>query len=54
MELELEHYALNDESFFISPVTSHEIKVVINSMKSGKAVGPYSIPIFLLKILCEH
>ena len=23
-------------------------------MKSGKAVGPYSIPIFLLKILCEH
>ena len=23
-------------------------------MKSGKAVGPYSVPIFLLKILCEH
>ena len=43
----------NGESFFISPVTPHEIKV-INSMKSGKAVGPYSIPIFLLKILCEH
>ena len=23
-------------------------------MKTGKAVGPYSIPIFLLKILSEH
>ena len=23
-------------------------------MKSGKAVGPYSIPIFLLGMLCEH
>ena len=44
----------NAESFFISLVTPHEIEVIINSMKSGKAVGPYSIPIFLLKILCEH
>ena len=44
----------NAESFFISPVTPHEIKVIINSMKSGKAVGPYNIPIFLLKLLCEH
>ena len=41
----------NAEAFFISP---HEIKVIINSMKSGKAVGPYSIPIFLLKLLREH
>ena len=23
-------------------------------MGSGKAVGPHSVPIFLLKILCEH
>ena len=23
-------------------------------MKNGKAVGPYSIPVFLLKILSEH
>ena len=44
----------NAESFLVSPVTLHQIKVVINSMKSGKAVGPYSIPIFLLKIPCEH
>ena len=44
----------NAECFFISPVTPHEIKSIINSMKSGKAVGPYSIPIFLLKILREH
>ena len=35
-------------------MTPHEIKVIINSMKSGKAVGPYSIPIFLLEMLCEH
>ena len=44
----------NPESFFISSVTPDEIKVIINSMKSGKAVGPYSIPMFLLNILCEH
>ena len=35
-------------------LTSDEIKVIINSMKSGKAVRPYSIPIFLLKIFYEH
>ena len=44
----------NAEVFFISPVTLHEIKVIINSVKNGKAVGPYSIPIFLLKVLCGH
>ena len=27
---------------------------VINSFKSGKAVGPFSIPISLLKLLCEY
>ena len=31
-----------------------EIKIIIDSMKNGKAVGPYSIPVFLLKILSEH
>ena len=29
-------------------------QTVINSLKSGKAVGPHSIPIYLLKILSEY
>ena len=41
-------------SFFVSPVTPIEIQNVINSFKSGKAVGPFSIPISLLKLLCEY
>ena len=27
-------------SFFISPVTTEEIKIIISSLKNGKAVGP--------------
>ena len=42
----------NSDSFFVSPVSPAEIKIIINSMTNGKAAGPYSIPIFLLKILC--
>ena len=41
----------NESSFFISPASPEEIKVIINSLKRGKAVGPHSIPIYLLKIL---
>ena len=44
----------NSDSFFVSPVSSAEIMIIINSITNGKAVGPYSIPIFLLKILSEH
>ena len=44
----------NESSFFISPASPEEIKVSINSLKSGKAVGPHSIPIYLLKILSEY
>ena len=44
----------NSQSFFVSPVSPQEIKILITSMKNGIAVGPYSIPIFLLKILSEH
>ena len=44
----------NSNSVFGSPVSPAEIKIIINSMRNGKAVGPYSIPIFLLKILNEH
>ena len=43
----------NEFSFFISPASPEEIKVIINSLKSGKAVGPHSIPIYLLKIPSE-
>ena len=42
------------QSFFVSLVSQEEIKILINSMKSGKAVGPHSIPVFLLKILNER
>ena len=40
----------NDKTFFLSPVTPVEIKLIINALKVGKAVGPYSIP----KILSSH
>ena len=44
----------NSQSFLVSPVSPQEIKILINSMKNGIAVGPHSVPIFLLKILSEH
>ena len=44
----------NESSFFISPASPEEIKVIVNSLKIGKAVGPHSIPIYLLKILSEY
>ena len=39
------------DSFFISPTTTTEIENIISSLKSGKAVGPFSIPIDILKLL---
>ena len=44
----------NSNSFFVSPVCPAEIKIIIDSITNGKVVGPYSIPVFLLKILSEH
>ena len=44
----------SESSFFISPASPEEIKVIINSLKIGKAVGPHSIPIYLLKIISEY
>ena len=44
----------NDKTFFLSPVTPVEIEIIINALQAGKAVGPYSIPISLLKILSSH
>ena len=46
--------AQNESSFFIFPATSEEIKVIINSLKSGKAVSPHSIPTYLLKVPSEY
>ena len=48
----LRHY--NEKSFFISPSSATEIEILINSLKVGKSVGPYSIPIKLLKTLCFY
>ena len=38
-------------SFFLSPTSVQEIQDIILSLKSGKASGPFSIPVSLLKIL---
>ena len=48
----LRHY--NEKSFFISPSSATEIEILIDSLKVGKSVGPYSIPIKLLKSLCFY
>ena len=42
------------DSFFIAAATQEEILIIINSIKSGKAIGPYSIPVYLLEILSEY
>ena len=44
----------NNETFFLSPVTPIEIEIIISALLAGKAVGPYSIPISLLKILSSY
>ena len=44
----------NSDSFLIAAAAPDEIKIIINSMKNGKAVGPYSISVYLLKILSEY
>ena len=41
----------NQDSLFIYPCTSTEVSDVIKSLKNGKASGPYSIAIQLLKLL---
>ena len=39
------------ELIFLAPVTSEEIKIIIYSFNVKKVIGPYSIPVILLKIL---
>ena len=38
-------------SFFIFPTTAEEIETEITKLKSSKAAAPFSIPVFILKIL---
>ena len=45
------HRIHNLDSFFISPCTSDEISILIQSLKLGKSSGPNSIPIKVLKII---
>ena len=49
-------YLLNriPNSVFLAPVTEGEIEITIESLNQKKAIGPYSIPAFLLKILCRY
>ena len=38
-------------SFFLFPSTSREIEVEISNLRTSQAVGPFSIPIDILKII---
>ena len=42
------------ESLFLTPVTPEKIEIIINSLNKNKSTGPYSILVFLLKILCTY
>ena len=44
----------NPSSLFLAPVTPDEIEIIIKSLSTKKSIGPYSIPVFLLKILSRH
>ena len=39
------------QSMFLAPVCPEEIQTIIHSLNADKAIEPYSIPVFLLKIL---
>ena len=39
------------KSFFVEPITHFEVYDIINVLNPSKSVGPYSIPVKLLKIL---
>ena len=44
----------NESSMFLAPVTTQEIEVIIQSLNTKKSIGPYSIPVFILKISSKH
>ena len=39
------------QSMFLAPICPEKIQTIIHSLNTDKAIGPYSIPVFLLKIL---
>ena len=41
-------------SFFLSPTDTAEVECIIAEFKNGKALGPYSIPCNLLKLLSPY
>ena len=44
----------NPNSILLAPVKEQEIEIIIQSLNPKKAIGPYSIPTFLLKILSGY
>ena len=44
----------NNNSFFLSPTNPNEIESLINDIKLNKAIGPNSIPNYLLKEFKEN
>ena len=44
----------NEKNLYLSAVTPEEIEALILSFQDGKAVGPYSIPIKLLKMISKQ
>ena len=42
-----------DDSFFLSPTDPNEIEAIILSFSNYRSVGPYSVPIKLLKSLSK-
>ena len=44
----------SENSLYLSPVTHFEVEDIISNLDSAKSIGPYSIPVNLLKILKRH
>ena len=52
--IKIKNRSIHPHSFFISPTGPFEVSDVINALKSGKSIGPNSIPIKLLKIISPY
>ena len=44
----------NPNSIFLTPVTHMGIEDIISNLDSSKSIGPFSIPINLLKVFKRH
>ena len=44
----------NVNSMFLAPASPQELETIIHSLNTNKAIGPYSIPVFLLKVRGKH